>query len=56
VIATDAVRSALKAGERITVTVVTVVTVVLVVLSTTPSIGHPDDVLKYEQVRIVTYR
>jgi hypothetical protein len=27
-----------------------------VIMSTTPAVGRPDDVLKFEYVRIVTYR
>jgi hypothetical protein len=48
--ATDAVRRALQAGDEITVTIVPVI------LSTTPAVGRPDDVLKFDHVRVVTYR
>jgi tyrosinase len=50
VIATDAVRAALDAGGELTVTVVPVI------LSTTPHVGRPDDLVKYELVRVITYR
>lgn len=50
VVATDAVRRAIQAGGTIAVTVVPLI------LSTTPQVGRPDDLLKYEHVRIVTYR
>ncbi len=50
VVATDAVRRALDAGGSLSVTVVPVI------MSTTPQVGRPDDVLRYEQLRIVTYR
>jgi hypothetical protein len=48
--ATDAIRRALQAGDEIRVTIVPVI------MSTTPAVGRPDDVLKFEHVRIVTYR
>jgi hypothetical protein len=51
VVATEAVRRAL-AGDASELTV----TVVPVILSTTPSVGRPEDVVQYERVRIVTYR
>jgi hypothetical protein len=50
VVATEAVRRAIEAADTIDVTVVPIV------LSTTRQVGHPDDLLKYERVRIVTYR
>jgi tyrosinase len=50
VVATEAVRRAMDGGTEITVTVVPVV------LSTTPAAGRPDDLVRFEQVRIVTYR
>lgn len=49
VVATDAVRKALS-GDTVTVTVVPVI------LSTTSRVGLPDEVVKYEEVRILTYR
>jgi tyrosinase len=48
--ATEAVRHAIEAGEDITVTIVPVI------LSTTVHIGRPDDMVKFDHVRIVTYR
>jgi hypothetical protein len=48
--ATDAVRRAIQADNDITVTVVPVI------LSTTPAVGRPDDMVKFDHVRIVTYR
>jgi hypothetical protein len=50
VVATDAVRRALEAGGTLKVTVVPII------MSTTPQIGRPEDLLKYEHVRIATYR
>jgi hypothetical protein len=50
VVATDAVRRAIAAGEEITVTVVPVI------LSTNRYAGRPDDLVKYDHIRIVTYR
>ena len=50
VIATDAVRRAIQASNVITVTLVPII------LSTTPRIGRPDDVIKFDTIRIVTYR
>jgi hypothetical protein len=50
VIATDAIRAALDAGGELTVTVVPVI------LSTTPHVGRPEDLVKYELVRVITYR
>lgn len=49
VIATDALRQAIAKGEDITVTVVPVI------MSTTPHVGRPEDVVRLEDVRIVTY-
>ncbi len=50
VIATEALRRAIQAGTDITVTVVPVI------LSTTPKARRPDDLLRFDHVRIVTYR
>jgi tyrosinase len=50
VIATEALRRAVATAEPISVTVVPVIS------STTPHVGRPDDLVKYEAVRIVTYR
>lgn len=50
VIATPALRKVLTQAPQITVTVVPVI------LGTSPRLGRPDDVIKYEQVRIITYR
>jgi hypothetical protein len=49
VIATDPIRHALAEASELTVTVVPII------LSTSPRVGRPDDIIKYEQVRIVTY-
>lgn len=49
VIATDPIRQALAEASELTVTVVPII------LSTSPRVGRPDDIIKYEQVRIVTY-
>jgi tyrosinase len=49
VIATEALRGAIAAGEEISVTVVPVI------MSTTPHIGRPEDVVDLDHVRIVTY-
>ena len=40
----------MQAGDDIRVTIVPVI------MSTTPAVGRPDDVLKFEHVVIVTYR
>jgi hypothetical protein len=55
VIATDAIRRALEgaAGENAKELTVTVVPVIL---STTPRVGRPDALVKYDQVQIITYR
>jgi hypothetical protein len=50
VIATGAVRQAMIGAETITVTVVPVL------LSTNNAVGTPDDLVHFEEVRIVTYR
>ncbi len=55
VIATDAVRRALESAASADHAELTV-TVVPVVLSTTPRVGRPDDLVKYDQVQIITYR
>jgi tyrosinase len=48
--ATDAIRRALQSSDEIRITFVPVI------MSTTPAVGRPDDVLKFDQVRIITYR
>jgi hypothetical protein len=50
VVATDAIRAAIDTADALTITVVPVI------VSTTPQVGRPDDLVKYERVRIVTYR
>jgi hypothetical protein len=50
VIATSTLQQVLARSEQVTVTVVPVI------LATSPRIGRPDDLIKYEQVRITTYR
>lgn len=55
VIATDAIRRAFEGLEGANTTELTV-TVVPVILSTTPRVGRPDDLVKYDQVQIITYR
>jgi tyrosinase len=50
VIATDAVRRAIEGAKQITVTVVPVI------LSSTHHVGQPDDVVKFDSIRLVTYR
>jgi hypothetical protein len=50
VIATPVVRKVLADSSQVTVTVVPII------LGTNPSLGRPDDIIKYEQVRITTYR
>lgn len=50
VIATAALRRAKESAEHI------IVTVVPILLSTNVTVGTPDDLVDYEQVRIVTYR
>src|ERR1700722_12413103 len=51
VIATDAISRALDTGaDELVVTVVPVIT------STSPEAGRPDDLLQYQEVRVVTYR
>jgi hypothetical protein len=40
----------MKATNEITVTLVPMI------LSTTPRVGRPDDVIKFDTIRIVTYR
>jgi hypothetical protein len=50
VIATHAIRQALQSTDQLTVTVVPVI------LSTSPFVGRPDDLVKYERVRVTTYR
>ena|SRR5690349_2747873 len=49
VIATGPIRRALSEGAELTVTVVPII------LSTSPRLGHPDDIVKFERVRIITY-
>ncbi len=55
VIATDAIRRALERVAGLDTKELTV-TVVPVILSTTPRVGRPDDLVKYDQVEIITYR
>lgn len=50
VIATDALRRARASADSIAVTVVPIL------LSTNAAVGEPDELVHYEQVRIVTYR
>ncbi|MGO9462973.1 MAG: hypothetical protein ACLQVF_02255 [Isosphaeraceae bacterium] len=50
VMATDALRRAKGGADSITVTVVPIL------LSTNAAVGRPEDLVHYEQVRIVTYR
>jgi tyrosinase len=49
-IATAAIRQVREGSESITVTVVPVL------LSTNAAVGEPEDLVYYEQIRIVTYR
>jgi tyrosinase len=49
VIATPVLRRVLTNNTQVTVTVVPII------LGTNPQLGRPDDVVKYEQVQIVTY-
>jgi tyrosinase len=50
VIATEAIRRAKDGADQITVTVVPIL------LSTNDAVGEPDELVHYEQIRIVTYR
>lgn len=50
VIATAAVRRARAGSEAITVTIVPIL------LATNKAVGEPEDLVHFEQVRIVTYR
>jgi tyrosinase len=50
VIATEAIRRAKGGADQITITVVPIL------LSTNDAVGEPEELVHYEQVRIVTYR
>ncbi|HEV3035480.1 MAG TPA: hypothetical protein VGX72_11910 [Solirubrobacteraceae bacterium] len=50
VMATEALRRAKEGTDSITVTVVRIL------LNTNAAVGAPEDLVHYEQVRIVTYR
>jgi hypothetical protein len=45
----DPIRRALSHGGALTVTIV------LIILSTSPRVGRPDDIVRYERVLIITY-